>query len=127
MRTTVVGAVILTAWLAVPAMASAQTTNRTTNRWAPCIGCWALVTEDVREGAGTSLASALVPGRGEPAAPIDPTTPQTCVAPLGEGVTITTTVPDRPPMTQTIVADGSPHDIADGNCRGVERTEWSKN
>ena len=40
---------------------------------------------------------------------------------------LTTTVPDQTPVTQSIVADGSPHDITDGDCHGIERTEWSAN
>lgn len=127
MRTTVVGTVILMAWLAWPAAASAQTSApNPTDRWAPWVGCWSLTTEDVREGAGTSLASALVPDRSGAPAPINAQKPQICVARFGDGVVMTTTVPDQPATTQTIVADGSPHEFVDGDCRGTERTEWSK-
>jgi hypothetical protein len=79
----------------------------------------------VHEGAGSSLASALVPG-DDRADGIEMTA-RTCVVRAGDGVRITTTVPGQSPMTQTIVADGSPHDISDGECHGIERTEWSKN
>jgi hypothetical protein len=124
MRAGLIGAVVLAAWLASPSTASAQT-DRQADKWRPWLGCWSLVTENVREGTGTSLGSAFVPG-GDPSVPAD-STPRTCVARSGDGVTMTTTVPGQQPITQTIVADGSPHDIADGECRGVERTQWSNN
>jgi len=119
---TIVGAIIAAAWLASPAPASAQT-----DRWSPWVGCWALTTENVHEGRGAARAAALSPVDEEQAqAPTD-SVPRTCVVRSGDGVRITTTVPDQPPVTQTIVADGSPHDLTDGDCHGVEHTEWSAN
>jgi len=119
---TIVGAMIAAAWLASPAAASAQT-----DRWSPWVGCWALTTENVLQGRGAARAAALSPLDGDEVQSPDGSVPQTCVARSGDGVRITTTVPDQPPVTQTIVADGSPHDLIDGDCRGVEHTEWSAN
>jgi hypothetical protein len=120
MRTWVGTAVVL-ASLALPSMVGAQTTDK----WSPWIGCWTLTTENLLEGRGSARASALSTPqeRQQP----DDSTPRTCVARSGDGVTMTTTVPGQTPLTQTIVADGSPHDIVDGECHGVERTTWSNN
>jgi hypothetical protein len=39
--------------------------------------------------------------------------------------TLTTTLGDRPVLTESIVADGSQQPIADADCRGWQRNEWS--
>ena len=103
--------------LAMPADAAAQG-----DRWTPWVGCWALVTENVREGEGSARAAALSPV--DAPAVDESTVPRTCVTRTGEGVTMVTTVPEQPPITQVLVT-GASRDIEDGSCRGTERTEWS--
>jgi hypothetical protein len=117
---TIIGLAIVLASLAVPSTASAQS-----ERWKPWLGCWSLTTENVREGRGASTADALTSPDLTSADVPEETVPRTCVMPSGDGVTITTTVPGQAPITQTVVADGSGHDLTDGQCRGVEHTEWS--
>jgi hypothetical protein len=121
---TIVGMLIVAAWLALPSTAAAQTAKPQADKWSPWLGCWALTTENVLQGRGAARASALS-SREQRAQPDDPSVPHTCVTRSGDGVTITTIVPGQTPITQTVVADGSPHDISDGECHGVERTEWS--
>jgi hypothetical protein len=68
-------------------------------RWAPFVGCWALV-----DGGATS-----------------------CVAPSTAGaVTLTTLVDGKPVFEQTIVADGQPHALTETGCTGTQRSEWSR-
>lgn len=105
--------------LVTPATASAQD-----DRWSPWLGCWERVSDDVIEGAAgltgrSPFADEQPPARVE--------APRTCVTRTDGGVTITTTVAGQDPITQTVVADGAPRPIVDGECRGTERTEWSSN
>ena len=102
----VAGALICAAVL-LAADAQAQTSQDT--RWSSWLGCWELVANDAGDGAAESA-------------------PRTCVTPLGDnGVTITTTVPDQEPATQTLIPDGVARPIADEECKGTEQTEWSSN
>jgi hypothetical protein len=123
---TIIGLAIVAASLASPSIASAQTAQAAqADRWKPWVGCWALTVEQTREGRGASQAAALT-STGPDADIIDDSqVPRTCVVRSGDGVTLTTTVPGQAPITQTVVADGSAHDITDGQCHGVEHTEWS--
>ena len=93
--------------------------NAQDSRWAPWIGCWELVNENVRESGPRRAAEALDPGSAAP---------RVCVTREGnDAVTLTTTVPNQEPSTQTIRPDGVPHPIVDEDCRGTERAEWSRN
>jgi hypothetical protein len=90
------------------------------DRWAPWIGCWDMVSENVRSG------QAGEPGRRT--TPPAKQAPQVCVTSTGRNaVTMTTTVEGQQALEQTIVADGSEQTITDTNCRGTQRTEWSRN
>jgi hypothetical protein len=87
-------------------------------RWAPWLGCWLRVSQDVREGVEPFVRSDE--SDGVEAAP------RVCVARSGENqVTLTTTVPEQPPAEQTVIADGKPHPVAASECRGTEHAEWS--
>lgn len=118
MRTFLSCGVVTIAILALPSLAVAQD-----DPWNPWLGCWSRVTEGVRQGEGASRASALSPVDPANEAPAD--TPRACITRSGGGVTVTTTTPGAAPTTQTFLADGSPRDVADNTCRGVERREWS--
>src|SRR5688572_11706982 len=116
---TIAGALILsTALLAWPAQASAQE-----DRWTSWLGCWALVNENTLQGTGAARAAAL--------SPVDTEVtdleyePRTCVERSGDGVTLTTTVPDQTPTVQTLFADDVSRPVTDEECRGTERTSWS--
>ena len=69
-------------------------------RWAPFIGCW----DATHTNGGARV----------------------CVTRSGDtAASLATTVEGQPVVEQTLIADGSPHAIADGDCRGTQRAEWS--
>lgn len=70
-------------------------------RWAPWVGCWRSV--DDPAGAGARL----------------------CVTPTAEGVATTTVVGGQSIASELRIADGRPHPIAEGDCRGTETARWS--
>ena len=119
---TLVGHVIV----AVGLLLSARDASAQDSRWEPWVGCWDLVNESQRAGVGAARASALSPD--PEAGAIDGVAPRVCVTRAGDNTAVlTTTVPDQPPVEQTLVADGSSHPVADAGCRGSGRTEWSSN
>jgi hypothetical protein len=94
------------------------------DRWAPWIGCWQIADESVQDAAAM-----LADLAGTSSAPAS-TTPNAlvCVTPSADGAagaTMTTFVDDKPVLVETVVADGSQRPIADANCRGWQRAEWS--
>jgi hypothetical protein len=98
---------------AVPARAQAPAGDA---RWSAWLGCWNLVRENLRQDAAPATA-----------VPASAGAPRVCVAATGDhGVTLTTTVQGQPALEQTLVADGTDHPIADGDCRGSQRAEWSQ-
>lgn len=116
---TIAGALILsTALLAWPAPASSQE-----DRWAPWLGCWALVNENTLQGTGAARAAALSPVDTEPGEL--EYEPRTCVERTADGVILTTTVPEQTPTVQTLYADDVSRPVTDEECRGTERTSWS--
>ena len=89
------------------------------SRWVPWLGCWQLWEEQLEEL--------------DRFAPADDTDQRAlmertsvCVAPAGSGITITASEGDRQLVERRIVADGARHDVVDGDCRGWERSEWSR-
>jgi len=106
--------------LAVPAAAQSTADSR----WTPWLGCWDLVLENAREGS----VSADSPRDSSRTRPGDSIRPKVCVEPAeGGGATFRTTIGTETPIVQTLVADGIDRMITDGDCRGTQRTEWSKN
>ena len=117
MRTLAIGfGVVLMA-----AAASAQ--NVPDSRWTPWLGCWDLVIENARDG---SPADDLPrPQRGSTTR--GDLRPRVCVEPAeAGGATFRTTIGDRTPIVQTIVADGSTRPIAETDCTGSQSAEWSR-
>lgn len=111
---------LLAALLFLPAAAGAQET--TDPRWTPWLGCWEIVLESAREAAAVTP-----PRRGAPAQPPRSTQrPQICVEPAPEGTTFRTRVGAQTPIEQRVIADGTDRPIVDEDCRGTERTEWSR-
>jgi hypothetical protein len=110
--------IVVAALVLVPRPAAAQDP-----KWEPWLGCWDLVNENSRVGEGAARASAL---SGDPdAGAIRGTSPRVCVTRVPNGVKLTTTVPDQPPVEQTLIADGSAQPITEGGCVGTGKTEWS--
>ena len=110
MKATLLGFTLLL--LAAPA--SAQTPAEP--RWAQWLGCWELVTEDVRQsGRGGLPLTQLQDGR-----------PRICVTPTADGgARFETTVSDKPAVEYTIRPNGTDQPLTETECRGTQRAEWS--
>jgi len=111
---------LASAVLLFPLVSSAQE-HPTDPKWNTWLGCWELVLENARDGSTRPS-----PSRRTLQQPSGPSRPQICVAPAGNGVTMTTTIANQPAIEQTIVADGAEHPITDAECRGTQRAEWSQ-
>ena len=85
-------------------------------RWAPWLGCWQLWEEEL-----DTFASADDTGQG---ALLERTL--VCVEPAGSGITMTASEGKRQLVERRIVADGVRHGVVDSNCRGWERSDWSR-
>jgi len=103
--------------------AHAHTQTVIDSRWTPFLGCWDLVVQNApptKPGPNRRSDAERGPTVREPHSA------RVCVAPGGAGVTMSTTVADRPVLVQTVVADASDRPIVDDTCRGTERAEWSR-
>jgi uncharacterized membrane protein YgcG len=92
--------------------------------WAPWMGCWQLVDESVsdRDASLTAmLAGQPAPRTRSNAGALVCVTPATAAA----AATMTTLVNDRAVLTETIVADGAQRVLAEPDCEGWQRAEWS--
>src|SRR4051812_31167536 len=69
-------------------------------RWEQWVGCWNAT--QYTSGAGVCVARSS-----------------------GDAVGLSTTVSGQPVLEETIVADGTDHPIADDECKGTRRAEWS--
>jgi hypothetical protein len=108
--------------VATAAPAAAQQTAAPQAPWWPWIGCWQVTEESVDDGA--QLLAQL--GGAQPSRTNTAPGTLVCVAPSGDnGVTVTTTVNDRPVLTETIVADGTERPLSEEGCRGWQKAEWS--
>ena len=81
-------------------------------RWTPWLGCWT-VSVDTTRGGDAVFAEQQAPRA------------RVCVTARGNAATLTTDVSDKPALTQTVVADGSPQPLNEGGCTGTQRVEWS--
>jgi uncharacterized membrane protein YgcG len=121
MTNTIVTRCGFAAILLAAATAAAQTPaspNADSARWAPWMGCWQISEESVQdvERLLDEAATAAPRTRGA----------RVCVTPSAEGgATLTTLVNGKPVNVETIVADGQSHPLADPQCRGTQRAEWS--
>ncbi|HET9467623.1 MAG TPA: hypothetical protein VFO48_04400 [Vicinamibacterales bacterium] len=101
-------AAVLALLSAAPARAQ-DTPAAFDSRWTPYLGCWTVVQNQ----------------RGH-SAPV-PAGTMVCVRPSGRfGVAITTTVDGKNVLEQTIVADGAPQKISQGDCAGTQTSDWSR-
>ena len=79
------------------------------SRWNPYLGCWTIV-QDQRGQSAPVPAGTMV-----------------CARPSGRfGIAVTTTVDGKNVLEQTIVADGSPQPISQGDCSGTQTSTWSR-
>jgi len=117
MRTLAIGFALALVATSASAQAAAD------SRWAPWLGCWDLVIENARDG---SPADDLPrPQRGSTTR--GDLRPRVCVEPAeGSGATFRTSIGDRTPIVQTVVADGTTRPITDTDCTGTQRAEWSR-
>jgi hypothetical protein len=80
------------------------------SRWTPYLGCWTVAQEQV----------------GQQPVPV-PAGTMVCVRPSGRfGVAITTTVDGKTVLEQAIVADGSAQPLTQGDCKGTQTSDWSR-
>ena len=91
--------------------------------WDLWAGCWTLIEETSEDGSATiARLLGLPPPRTRGA-----NEARVCVTLDTPGqATMATTLGDRPVMTETIVADGTERPLADAECRGWQKAEWSK-
>jgi uncharacterized membrane protein YgcG len=103
-----------------PVSANAQAPSN--SRWSTWLGCWELIVDRSED------AQFFEREQGEP--PLKPgsaTLPQVCVRPAAGGATFTTEIPNEPTVEQTVIADGTEHPIVlQKDCRGTQRSEWSR-
>jgi hypothetical protein len=118
-----VGLTFVLALLGTMAAAPASAQSRADAHWNDWLGCWALVADaDVTrlppaEDAGGGITGPIRPGASRSA--------RICVAPSQGGAELRTLVGDQQVLSQTIVADGADHAIAESGCRGTQRSQWS--
>jgi uncharacterized membrane protein YgcG len=93
-------------------------------RWLPWIGCWQLLDESVQDESDVSAEEVAAGLAAQPRRATGGT--RVCVARAEGGVTMTTLIDNQPALAETILADAANHPIADGDCRGSKRSEWSK-
>jgi len=112
---------LVAAILLSPSLATAQQTADP--KWNAWLGCWDLVLENSRDAD-----EALAPWarRGRQAQPRAASGPQVCVQSAPGGATFSTRVGTQTAITQTVIADGTDRPIVDADCRGTQRTEWSR-
>ena len=106
--------------LAAATTASAQAADR---RWNDWLGCWNLVADGnvarlpPAETAADGVTGPIRPGSSRDA--------RICVSPIQGGAELRTLVGEQQVLSQTIVADGADHQVADGGCTGTQRAQWS--
>ena len=110
---------VAAAWLLIGGSAEAGQAESIDSRWAPWLGCWQLWEEELEEL--------------DPSGPAEDTDQRAlmertsaCVRPAGPGVSITASAGERRLVERQLVADGNRHDVVEGDCRGWERSEWSR-
>jgi hypothetical protein len=117
MKATALGFVLVLT--AAPALAQTGEDQR----WDSWVGCWDLVNDAGRGGARPAPRD-----RRSPEPLVADAQPRVCVArSAGGGATFVTTVRSQAPVDLVIVPDGSERPISDGDCRGTQRAEWSRN
>lgn len=95
---------------ASPAFAQDAPADGFDSRWAPYLGCWRIVQEQL----GTRTVP-IAPGM------------MVCVQPSGPaGVAITTTVDGTKVLEQTIVANATAQAVSQADCQGTQTSEWSR-
>ena len=106
--------------LTVATSAGAQTPDR---RWNDWLGCWTLVADGnvarlpPAEDAAGGITGPVRPGGSRDA--------RVCVATNQGGADLRTFVGEQQVLSQTIIADGADHPVADGGCAGTQRARWS--
>jgi hypothetical protein len=96
-------------------------------RWTAWLGCWELVDEDLTAARLAGLDA--IDAAGERRSTSRPRDVEVCVTPAeqGAGVKLTTTVGSRRALEEILIADATERPFSEGDCRGWQRAEWSKN
>lgn len=130
MRNTSITVVALAVWVSIAAStpagaeppAQSAAPPAASGYWSLWAGCWILTDEATDEG-DTPMARLF----GLPAPRTGGDAPaRVCVtSDAPAAATLTTTMGDRPVLTETIVADATERPLTDLDCRGWQRNEWS--
>ena len=112
--------VVLAGFVTAIAGVAAAQTPAAPERWASWMGCWQVSDESVQDAAAllAQLTGTAAPASTRPGALV-------CVTPAERGATMTTIVNNEPVNVETVVADGSQRPLADANCNGWQRNDWS--
>jgi len=107
--------------IAVVTPARAQSPARTDPRWIPYLGCWHLVTDNVRNQGIEALIRSAEQSAATPRMTV-------CVQPsaISTGVTMTTFAETNKVLDQTIVADGTGRNVSESGCNGTQNSDWSR-
>ena len=92
-------------------------------RWNDWLGCWNLVADG--NVARLPPAEDAAGGAAAPARPNGNRDARVCVGPSPRGAELRTFVDEQQVLSQTIIADGADHPVADGGCTGTQRAQWS--
>lgn len=90
-------------------------------RWNDWLGCWSLVADGARAAIPAEDAAT---GAGRARARVNRSA-RVCVTRAQAGVELQTSVADQPVLSQTVIADGRDHPIAEAGCTGTQRAQWS--
>ena len=110
MTTKLMLALMLGLAAAIPAAAQDAAPRTLDSRWARFIGCWKIVQENL----------------GEHPVPLAPGTTVCVRRSESNAIVITTTVDGKDVLEQTIVADGTPQPVSQGDCTGAQTSQWSR-
>lgn len=102
-----------------PGQATARAAENPWDLWA---GCWSLSEETTDDGSATIARLLGLPAPSTKSAEQS----RVCVTLDSPGqATLATTLGDRPVMTETVVADATQRPLADPECKGWQKAEWS--
>jgi hypothetical protein len=103
---------LLSLWVTAAVLTAAPAFAQADPRWSPWAGCWTVSVDTTR--GGTAAAGAPAPRA------------RVCLTARGNTASLVTEVTGRPSLAQTIVADGTPQPLEEGDCSGAQRAEWSR-
>jgi hypothetical protein len=108
---------MFSAWF-VTALLGASLASDADPRWAPFLGCWSLVEDEVRRPL-LGPSEEKTPEEDRPMGLV-------CLAPEGSGVRLQTFSGEEAFLEESLISDGQKREIERGKCRGWQQLDWSK-